>query len=280
MTKNTRTKETVRARMAATGENYLTAHRALFETVKLASPWSQLNEILDGGYRPGLHTIAARPAVGKTLVSQALALHFPGNVLYVTREMFPSEFWQRIERLGGSFGTRHLFENPEKLADLQRRVFVTEGEASRASILDTYLDALREEHQHRQYTAVFFDYLQILGTHSRKDDLDKISYELKKLAVDLNIPVFVVASLNRRLDDTIPPTISDMRESSAVIQDSDTVMVLSMVLSPGLVQGTKTYYNKDFYETELIQQLNLSVEKNRYGQTGLACVKMDELFSE
>lgn len=276
MTKNTRTKETVRARMAITGENYLTAYRALFETVKLTSPWFQLNEILDGGYRPGLHTIAARPAVGKTLVSQALALHFPGNVLYVTREMLPSEFWQRIERLNGAYGTQHLFEKPEKLANLQQRVFVTEGETSRASILDTYLDALREEHQHRQYTAVFFDYLQILGTHSRKADLDKISYELKKLAVDLNIPVFVTALLNRSLDDTVPPTISNMRESSAVVQDSDTVTVLS----PGLAQGKRTYYTKDFYETDLIPQLNLSVEKNRYGQTGLVCVKMNELFSE
>jgi replicative DNA helicase len=276
MTKNTRTKETVRARMAATGENYLTAHRALFETVKLASPWSQLNEILDGGYRPGLHTIVARPAVGKTLVSQALALHFPGNVLYVTREMLPSEFWQRIERLDGAYGTQHLFENPEKLANLQQRVFVTEGEASRVSILDTYLDALREEHQRRQYTAVFFDYLQILGTHSRKADLDKISYELKKLAVDLNTPVFVTALLNRSLDSTISPTMSDMRESSAVLQDSDTVTVLS----PGLVQEKRIYYDKDFYETKLIQQLNLSVEKNRYGQTDLVSLEMDELFSK
>jgi replicative DNA helicase len=276
MTKNTRTKEAVRARMAVTGENYLTAHRALFETVKLASPWSQLNEILDGGYRPGLHTIAARPAVGKTLVSQALALHFPGNVLYVTREMLPSEFWQRIERLDGAYGTQHLFENPEKLANLQQRVFVTEGEASRVSILDTYLDALREEHQRRQYTAVFFDYLQILGTHSRKADLDKISYELKKLAVDLNTPVFVTALLNRSLDSTISPTMSDMRESSAVLQDSDTVTVLS----PGLVQEKRIYYDKDFYETKLIQQLNLSVEKNRYGQTDLVSLEMDELFSK
>jgi replicative DNA helicase len=276
MTKNTRTKETVRARMAATGENYLTAYRTLFETVKLASPWSQLNKILDGGYRPGLHTIAARPAVGKTLVSQALALHFPGNVLYVTREMLPSEFWQRIERLDGAYGTQHLFENPEKLANLQQRIFVTEGEASRASILDTYLDTLREEHQHRQYTAIFFDYLQILGMHSRKADLDKISYELKKLAVDLNIPVFVTALLNRSLDDTIPPTISNMRESSGVVQDSDTVTLLSSLLA----EDKRTYYTEEFYESEMIQQLNLSVEKNRYGQTGSIQVKMDELFSE
>lgn len=279
MTKNTRTKETVRARMAVTGENYLTAYRALFETVKLASPWSQLNKILDGGYRPGLHTIAARPAVGKTLVSQALAFHFPGNVLYVTREMHPSEFWRRIERLGGLFGTQPLFENPEKLADLQKRVFVTEGEKTPGSILDTYLDALREEHKDRQYTAVFFDYLQILGTHSRKADLDKISYELKKLAVDLNIPVFVVASLNRRLDDSIPPTISDMRESFAVVQDSDTVTLLSRVLAD---EGERMYSAEDLYQTELSQQINmnLNVEKNHYGQTGSVQVRMDELFSE
>jgi hypothetical protein len=55
MTKNTHTKTAVRARMAATGENYLTAYRALFEQTIYTSPWPEMNRILGGGYRTGLH---------------------------------------------------------------------------------------------------------------------------------------------------------------------------------------------------------------------------------
>jgi hypothetical protein len=54
MTKNTHTKIAVRARMAATGENYLTAYRALFEQTLDTSPLTGMNHAIDEDCQTGL----------------------------------------------------------------------------------------------------------------------------------------------------------------------------------------------------------------------------------
>jgi replicative DNA helicase len=81
---------------------------------------------------------------------------------------------------------------------------------------------------------IFVDYLQLLtsGTdrarESRQVEVSEISRGLKALAMELNIPVVVLAQLNRKPEETNQdPALHHLRESGSIEQDADVVMLLS-----------------------------------------------------
>ncbi len=106
------------------------------------------------------------------------------------------------------------------------------------------------------------DYLQKLGTHrkfdSREKEIAHISGRLKELAKSLNIPVVVLAQLNRSAEgrEDRRPRLSDLRESGAIEQDADVVMLL---------------YREEQYdpETERRGIVEVDIAKNRTGPTGM-----------
>jgi replicative DNA helicase len=79
---------------------------------------------------------------------------------------------------------------------------------------------------------VIIDYLQLIDPDDRKDSRQEqvasISRRLKLLARELKIPVVALAQVNRGSEDRQDhrPRLSDLRESGAIEQDADTVMML------------------------------------------------------
>jgi replicative DNA helicase len=79
---------------------------------------------------------------------------------------------------------------------------------------------------------VVIDYLQLIDPDSRRDSRQEqvaaISRRLKFLARELHIPVIALAQVNRSSEDRQDhrPRLSDLRESGAIEQDADTVMML------------------------------------------------------
>ena len=79
---------------------------------------------------------------------------------------------------------------------------------------------------------VLIDYLQLIDPDDRKENRQEqvagISRRLKFLARELKIPVIALAQVNRSLEDRQEkkPRLSDLRESGAIEQDADTVMML------------------------------------------------------
>jgi replicative DNA helicase len=90
----------------------------------------------------------------------------------------------------------------------------------------------------------------------RREAVDLISRSLKQLAKELNIPVLCVAQLNRQLINRAnkEPLLSDLRESGAIEQDADVVLLLHR----------PNYYDK----TADKAQAYLLIAKNRNGKTG------------
>ena len=93
---------------------------------------------------------------------------------------------------------------------------------------------------------------------NRQNEVAKISVGVKSLAKELNVPVIVLAQLNRQAEQQDRPKLSHLRESGAIEQDADIVMFLHRERDPQKDISLETI------ESELI------VEKNRNGQTGIA----------
>ena len=113
---------------------------------------------------------------------------------------------------------------------------------------------------------VVIDYLQLMESEkSRKDgsrvnEIADISRGLKKLAMELDVPLITCSQLSRgtEKEKERQPMLSDLRDSGSIEQDADMVIFLS-----------RDYYGKD---PDKANQVDVIVAKNRHG--GLGTVKM------
>lgn len=80
---------------------------------------------------------------------------------------------------------------------------------------------------------LILDYLQLMQaagykSESRQQEISDISRSLKSLARELNVPVVVISQLSRATEqrEGYKPRLSDLRDSGAIEQDADVVMLL------------------------------------------------------
>ena len=151
-------------------------------------------------------------------------------------------------------------------------------ETSSLTILELRARARMAYRKHK-IRAVFVDYLQLMhtpGSESRQQEVATISRGLKALAKDLNIPVIAMAQLNRNPEDKSRkgnrPRMSDLRESGAIEQDADVVMLLHresyyrMGLGASGDETQETPPQAPFDPDENIAELIIA--KNRNGPVG------------
>jgi replicative DNA helicase len=87
---------------------------------------------------------------------------------------------------------------------------------------------------------VVIDYLQLIDPDNKRDSRQEqvalLSRRLKFLARELKVPVLSLAQVNRSSEDRGDhrPRLADLRESGAIEQDADTVMLLHR---PGMYEG-------------------------------------------
>jgi len=110
---------------------------------------------------------------------------------------------------------------------------------------------------------VILDYIQLMSSgtafENRQQEIAEISRALKGLARELQIPVIAVSQLSRRVEtrgDDRRPILSDLRESGALEQDADVVMLLLR----------EEYYKPD--DEEVKGKAELNIAKQRNGPTG------------
>jgi replicative DNA helicase len=235
------------------------------------TPWHDLNEKILG-WEPGcVHVIGARPATGKTLVGiQAavdMATEYRRGVLYASLEMKAARLYQRALALLSSVDHHHI--KTGQLSESEWRALSKADGILRDCPLAIYDDrrvtvaglAARARAVNRQQRLglVIVDYLQLLHaapsanrSRNREQEVAQISGALHELAGELDVPVVVLAQLNRnpagRSDKR--PLLSDLRESGSVEQDADAVILL----------------HRD--EEEEPDVLHMLVAKNRDGATG------------
>jgi replicative DNA helicase len=225
------------------------------------------------GFQPGdLIILAARPSMGKT----ALALNMLENaarlsevaVAFFSLEMSTEQVGRRLlcsrarvsaEKLrkGTLSGAerRQLVDAAHELGTTPIFVDDTPG----LSVLSLRSKARRLKAAH-DIQMIIVDYLQLMEApqaESRQIEISIISRSLKGLARELKLPVIALSQLNRSVDsrDDKRPRMSDLRESGAIEQDADLILLL---------------FREEYYKpTEANRnKATLDVAKQRNGPTG------------
>jgi replicative DNA helicase len=108
---------------------------------------------------------------------------------------------------------------------------------------------------------VVVDYLQLMSGggrfESRQQEISAISRGLKSIARELSVPVIALSQLNRDVEnrDDHRPRMSDLRESGAIEQDADVIILLHR----------DDYYKPTEQNAGLAQ---IIIAKQRNGPTG------------
>ncbi len=244
--------------------------------------FATLDKMTDGLHRAEMFVIAARPSMGKTALAMNMAEHVAIEqkkpVAVFSLEMSASQLVQRLlcsrarVDLGnvrnGLLSERDfpaLTAAASKLAE--SKIFI--DDTAGLSILELRAKARRLKSQHG-IEAIFIDYLQLLRSTSRRAqdnrqiEIAEISSGLKALAKELDIPIVVLAQLNRNPEQRSGeskgrPRLSDLRESGSIEQDADVV---------GLLVREEYYADSDEEKKESEGKATLIIAKQRNGPVG------------
>ena len=228
---------------------------------------------LSGGFRRGnLIIIAGRPGMGKTALAGCVAFNAASSgvpTLFLSMEMGDTELADRLIAIAGRVplddilagnmegdagdrivaGTARLHELPLVI-----------DEQGGLSFFDIASKARSVRRQHG-LGLLIIDYLQLASGEgdTRNSQIEGITRGLKALAKELQIPIIVLSQLNRKVEErpNKRPMLSDLRESGAIEQDADIVLMCYR----------DEYYNQSSPDAGTAE---IIVSKSRQGSTGMA----------
>ena len=231
--------------------------------------YPKLDRLLGGGMiRGGLYILAARPGCGKTTFALNCAermLAAGRRVLFVSLEQEALELESRrlamadgkhtaMSILRGDLDSMDLDALAPKLVELGQRPlsYLTRP---RVRVEDVLFFARKA-----RADAVVVDYLGLLAHRPGRSLYEMVtatSNELKRAARSLKVPILCLAQLNRALEGRTnqAPRLSDLRDSGAIEQDADGVLLLHRIDRGESADGS-------------LEPLDLILAKHRHGGTG------------
>ncbi len=255
--------------------------------------FTDLDRITSGWQSSDLIIMAARPGMGKTSLTLALAknaaMDFGKGVAFFSLEMSNVQLVQRLISLeaeisgsklrGGNledYEWKQLHSVIEKMSEVPIFIDDTPG----INIFELRAKCRRLKMQN-DIQMVIIDYLQLMtggGENkggNREQEISAISRGLKGLAKELNIPVIALSQLSRAVETrggTKRPQLSDLRESGAIEQDADIVTFI---------------YRPEYYqilEDEEGQSLKgvaeVIIAKHRNGALGTVKLKFTDQYAK
>lgn len=240
---------------------------ALDEPPGPPTPWKKLTYLLSGWKPSCLYIIAARPAVGKSVLAAQAALDMARRgktAMLFSLEMSKVELYHRLLCSVSEVPMEHIQarrltpEQREQLKEAARHIaslpliVSDESQISVAQIQARVCAVQRDT----EVGLVVIDYLGLIqpGKGSGRDrrvDVDGISRGLKIMAKTLDVPVVAAAQLNRDCESRADkrPVMSDLRESGGQEADADAVILLHA-------------------EPDSLENLLVLVAKSRHGKRG------------
>lgn len=249
------------------------------KTLGLSTGYKQLDS-MSGGLKGGeMFVIAARPSMGKTSFMMnivediCLNQNLPCMVFscemtskqIVERLLFARARFEKNSLKLGKPSTDKLKKINEASKELiESKLFI--DDSAGISIAELRAKARRKKRD-EDIQMIAIDYLQLMKSNtkqaqnSREREIAEISAGLKAIAKELNIPVIVLAQLNRGPENRTggSPKMSDLRESGAIEQDADMI---------GLLYRSAYYAESEEDRQQQDGIAALTIAKNRNGATG------------
>lgn len=256
------------------------------EAASLALPtrFGELDRLLAGGFWPGeLIILAGRPSMGKTTFAINIARKIAADhekrrrpVAIFSLEMPKEQVAKNIlcaQAKVSGYKMRNFSFDEEEYENVMSANKVLQvapihiDDTSGLSVDQLRARCRRLKHRY-DIGMIVVDYLQLMsppaGTKrgNRQEEVSEISRGMKSIARELNIPMIVLSQLNRSMEkrdgDDKRPALSDLRDSGAIEQDADVVIML---------------YREEYYDIEKnqnhINHGEALVLKNRNGAVGM-----------
>lgn len=196
-----------------------------------------------GGFKPGeLIVIAARPGMGKTSFALSYALNAATNkepVAVFSLEMDKESLVTRMASQMSGIGLFKILNGLMTHDELQSfrahldilsqmSIFIDDGFNLNLTTLRAQIMKLIRTHGIK---AVFIDYLQLMRmpkAANREREVSETTRALKSMAKEFKIPIVILSQLNRMSENRNDnrPVPSDLRESGAIEQDADVILLL------------------------------------------------------
>lgn len=241
---------------------------------KVLSHYFGIDDML-GWFKPGeLIIVAARPSMGKT----AFAINVLTNIAVKQRKsvaIFSLEMAseQIVDRILSTVAEVPMYKitkgnlDPEDFSKIGEAIEIL-GDTNiyiddkwSANIIQLRSKLRRLKIEKGALDLVVIDYLQLMHSSAyqgnRVQEISEISRSLKELARELEIPIMALSQLSRAVEQRIDkkPQLSDLRESGAIEQDADSVLMLHR----------EDYYDPD---TDRKWATDVCIRKNRNGAVG------------
>lgn len=243
------------------------------QAVTVGTGYPGLDKILGGGMlAQGLYILAARPGCGKTTLGLKIAesASKTGACLFFSLEMSAEQITARriAAESGLSIGRLLVGRN---LSDEEQSKL-----ANAASVLSTHdfrlnrapgasvADIAQAAHLTKGLRLIVVDYLGLVRSDERGlsiyERVTRNSAALKSLARSLNVPILCLCQLNRASEQRTDkqPSMADLRDSGAIEQDADAVILLRR---PAMYENAQ----QKPWEAQILTAI---VAKNRHGGIG------------
>jgi replicative DNA helicase len=258
------------------------------KSIKLQSGLPSFDEKYGGLAAGEFVVLGARPGVGKTQFLVNVALHISLNqpVAFfscdASLKVLSKRFISAVSGIPIIKIDRHELsdDDKEKLTNCteefkKHQLFINEGNALTIQALRIKCEEAVREHGVK---LIVLDNLHFLckshNRYSRELEINYISQELRKIAVELNVCLLASSQLSRSVEyrgGARIPILSDLRESGAIEQEADKVLFLYCA----------SYYNinEDEYGHSTENTAELHIAKNNSGELGMIPLKRDSSIS-
>lgn len=222
--------------------------------------------------------IAGRPGMGKSALAinmaTNMAVNYKKSVALFNLEMGSTQIVNRMLSSVGQINSQKLRtgkldhtdwkkynETLSLLADTKFFIDDTPG----ITVSEIRSKCRRLKNSDKGLDCIIIDYLQLISSSNkysgqRTNEVSEISRDLKKLAMELEVPVIALAQLSRGVEqrEEKRPLMSDLKESGSIEQDADIVMFLYC----------DDYYKFKSKDRPQLSPTELIISKHRSGGTG------------